>query len=199
MGVQQTALWLPPHQGQKFLLPVYVDEQLTQFANRTQRQELAIHPGSRTPFQADDTAQEQFVFGGDGLCFQPFSDTGETARVEGGGDLRTLCAVPYHVRRGATADGQHDGVDQDGLAGAGLAGQGSQTRPQVEIDGVDDGEVANGEMSEHGSVVVAVSPGSHPGRWSARRVPSEAWSAGHGNSRIPADAAAPVWRWTARR
>ncbi len=49
----------------------------------------------------------------------------------------------------ATTRDQLKGIDEDGLTGSGLAGEDCESRAQLELDGVDDREVADLQIGEH--------------------------------------------------
>ena len=53
---------------------------------------------------------------------------------------------------GLVPQGQAQGVDEDGLAGPGLAGQGGQPGLEVQFQGADDGQVADEDVGQHESV-----------------------------------------------
>ena len=77
-------------------------------------------------------------------------------RFEDGLDRGRLLSRSYQVRRSAAADQQADGTDEDGLAGAGFAGEDAEARLEFELERVDDGEVADGKESQHGNNVIGV-------------------------------------------
>jgi hypothetical protein len=68
---------------------------------------------------------------------------------EDGGDFAFGCAG---ADRAATAPAEHEAetVEQDRLAGAGLAGQHVEPRPEADLGRPDQQHVANGQRLEHG-------------------------------------------------
>ena len=66
-----------------------------------------------------------------------------------GGDHRLLGARPHQPALGAPAERQPERIEQDRLAGAGLAGQHAQPRTKGEVEPVDQHDVANGEAEQH--------------------------------------------------
>ena len=66
-------------------------------------------------------------------------------RLDGGGVL----PGSHQVARGAAAEQQADGFDQDRFAGAGLAGEDVQAGLELDVDGVDDGQIADTEEAQH--------------------------------------------------
>ena len=53
------------------------------------------------------------------------------------------------VGGGAGAEQQADGLDEDRLAGAGLAGQDVEARLELDLDGLDHRKVADAEKTQH--------------------------------------------------
>ena len=72
---------------------------------------------------------------------------------EFGADRRLLGAGPHQPGLGAAAERQAQRVEQDRLAGAGLAGQHAQPRPKRQAQPVDQHDVANGEAEQHAARV----------------------------------------------
>ena len=54
--------------------------------------------------------------------------------------------------RGLSPDQQADVADEDGRPGAGRAGQDVEARLELELEMVDDRQMADGEESQHGSL-----------------------------------------------
>ena len=69
--------------------------------------------------------------------------------LEDGFDRRLLLPRPDEIGRGPAADEQPDGADEDRLARAGLAGEDVQARLELELETIDDGQIADGEEAEH--------------------------------------------------
>ena len=69
--------------------------------------------------------------------------------LEHGRDLTLLFSRPYKPAVAAAAKGQHQGIQQDGFAGPGLARQDrhSGTEPQVQF--FDQDNVADDQLGEH--------------------------------------------------
>ncbi len=68
---------------------------------------------------------------------------------EFGADLRLLGAVAHQPAFGAHAQRQAQGIEQYRLAGAGLAGEHAQPRPERQIELVDQHHVADGKAEQH--------------------------------------------------
>ena len=71
-------------------------------------------------------------------------------KLEGGDHLALLHAVAHQALVAARAQGQREGIEQDRLAGAGFAGQHGQAVGEIDVEPVDQDDIADGETGEHG-------------------------------------------------
>src|SRR5690606_19485441 len=69
--------------------------------------------------------------------------------AEGGADVGALLAGADHVEVGAIAQSEAQCVQHDGLAGAGLTGDGSHPGLEFQVELGNEGEVLNRELYEH--------------------------------------------------
>ena len=69
--------------------------------------------------------------------------------VEGGDHLAVLGALAHQRRVAAGAERQREGVEQDRFAGAGLAGQRGKAGAEIDIQPIDQDDVADGKASQH--------------------------------------------------
>ena len=69
--------------------------------------------------------------------------------VEGGGHLALLGALAHQRRVAARAERQRKGIEQDRFAGAGLAGQRGKAGAEIDIQPIDQNDVADGKAGEH--------------------------------------------------
>ena len=74
-----------------------------------------------------------------------------SAVVEDGFQRGSVLAGPDEVGRRPPADQQADGADDDGLAGAGLAGEDVQPGLELQLELIDHCQVAYGEKAKHES------------------------------------------------
>jgi len=65
------------------------------------------------------------------------------------GKLRAFGAVADDAGVGAGAGEPEQGVDQQRFAGAGFTGNHRESGVEAELGGTDDGEILEGEMTEH--------------------------------------------------
>ena len=74
---------------------------------------------------------------------QLFSSRGACASSKVADHLGALGAMAHHFGTGAAAGEQLQRIHQDGFAGAGFAGEHGQSRAQLQLERIDDGEVAD--------------------------------------------------------
>ncbi len=70
-------------------------------------------------------------------------------KLEDGGDLAVFRPGAYHRRLAAGAERERKGVEQDRFAGAGLAGKRGKPGAEIDVQTIDENDVANGEAREH--------------------------------------------------
>ena len=70
-------------------------------------------------------------------------------RVEGGGELGALRARLQLALLEAVADEERERVEQDRLAGAGLAGEDGEAAVELEIERFDDDEIPDRQKPKH--------------------------------------------------
>ncbi len=126
------------------VLAMDVDQTLAQLFDLLQRRRPAIHVRARpsTRFenatqQADSGLVRQVV------AVQPLRHAGQIVDGKLGADLRARAALAHQAGIAALAQHQGQGIDQDRLAGAGLPGERGEARLELEVEAVDDDEVAD--------------------------------------------------------
>jgi hypothetical protein len=103
---------------------VDIDERFAELAQRLHRHRLAVHVRARASVCTDASPQDDGpVFVLEGLLGQPGTRGGIVGDREGGGDFGALGAVPHDFGPGAAARSEQQGIDENRLAGAGLAGE----------------------------------------------------------------------------
>jgi hypothetical protein len=125
------------------VLAVQVDEIGAQLRQRRCRRQAAVDVGPAAPDAGHDPSQHHLAVAGD----EPALDHG------------LVGPVAHDARIGAPADEQLDGLDQHGLAGAGLPGEGGHAGPEDERHVVDDAEVTDAQLGQHD--VTAGAPRGH--------------------------------------
>ena len=144
-GVEQQAVGRGLHQALVLELAVDLDKVLADLAHQRDADRLVVDEGPRPAVAAHRAPQDQRFagLGGDALLVQ-----GGPGRVVGGdvelGDHHRLRGAGSDERGlGAFAESQPEGVEKDGFAGAGLAGQHAEPRLERQVEAVDEDDVAD--------------------------------------------------------
>ena len=74
-------------------------------------------------------------------------------KLEGRGHLALLGALAHQRRLAARAEREREGIEQDRFAGAGLAGQHRKAGAEIDVEPIDQDDVADGKPGEHGARV----------------------------------------------
>ena len=127
-----------------------IDERFAELAQCLHGHRLAVHVRARATVGADYSPQHAFALVLDRLLGEPGARGGVVRDGEGGGDFGALGAVPHDLGARATAGGEQQGVYENGFAGAGFAGQHRQAGGELQLGGVDDREIADLDMQQHG-------------------------------------------------
>ncbi len=134
------------------VLAVDVDQVLGDLAQLRHGGTAAVDPGPALALRVDRAAQQQGAvivagIGAEAGFVEPGLQAGRT--VEFGADLGPSCALAHHAGIAAAAQRELQRVDQDRLAGAGFAGQGGKPAVELDLEFVDDHEIAQGEAAQH--------------------------------------------------
>ncbi len=151
-GVEQRPVAARIEKSAIVVLAVQLHQRLRQPPQHLTAHPPVVDPGSLAAIRGVDAAQDQTV-----IVRQPRFAQNRMGGMAGGEieDSRHLALrrPRPHQRRAATpAQHKTQGVQQDRLAGAGLAGQHVETRPEVKLQPVDDEQIADIETAQHGSV-----------------------------------------------
>ncbi len=115
------------------VLPVQVDQDPSELAELGHGGEAPVHVGPRPTLSGDHAAQDQLVLA-----------VHEAPLDDGLGR-----AGPHQRRLGPPAHQQLDGLDEERLAGARLAGQRAQPRPEEQAGPADHPEVLDDQLGQH--------------------------------------------------
>src|SRR5207302_5684813 len=158
VAVQIVQLLTGPEQGHVLGLTVDVDQPLAELLQDGQGYAATVDACAAAAtaagyLAADDQGailrlESVLVQCGLDLVSQVVGD-GEDALDDG-----PLRAAADHFRPETIAEQGADGVDQDGLAGAGFAGDDVETWLPVDLEMVDDREIANRELAQHSAVIM---------------------------------------------
>ena len=143
---------------------MYVEQQLAQGPQRLHRHRQAVQVRAAAAVGADDPSQLAFAFVFDRLLIEPGQRRCVAGQRKRRTDLGSLCAVPYRAAVCTAADSQHQRIDQDRLAGAGFAREHREAAAELEFDGLDDGEIPDLQVRQHGGEPAGQAPGGCPSR-----------------------------------
>ena len=168
-AVQQLDMGLGFEQVEVFALAVHIHQQVSQFAQALQRHAAPVDAADVAPVEPH-LAAEHHPVGAVGvvkpLLLQLAAHLCAQLRVAGQlkrrFDLRHVAACAHRFGSGALAQQQPDGVDDDGLPRARLAGKDVETGAEGEMQLVDDRKVANAQFGEHSTGILAYCPPKRP-------------------------------------
>jgi hypothetical protein len=138
-GVEQRNVLIGIEQLLVLVLSVELDQSLSQVTQRCRGRKSAIHKGPTSALRGDFAAH-------DGL-----GSVGLLEDCLNGGDL---LAGPHEVQRGASAEKQTNGLDENRLAGAGLSREHVERLFKLDGGRLDDCQVSNCEVTNHGRAAV---------------------------------------------
>lgn len=146
--VQQVALRVRAHQALVRVLAVDVDQAVAQLAQLRDGGGRAVDIRAAASLGVDHAAQGEFFVSVEFALGQP--GTQRRGGIEDGGDVGARGALAQHAGVAALAQRQGQGVDEDGLARAGLAGKHGEARAEMDLGLFDDDEVADMQGAQHG-------------------------------------------------
>ncbi len=150
VGIQQVAHRVRARQALPGVLAMDVEHALTQLAQLCRGRRAAIDPGAALALGVHGAPQQQ----GKGRIeaqietslFQPGPQ--RCAFIEFGTDVRAAGAFADQAGVGPRAGDQLEGIDHDGLARAGLAGEHGETLVELQVELADDHEVPQDDALE---------------------------------------------------
>src|SRR5690349_16766260 len=102
---------------------------------------MATDAGNASPIAVNLAADNEIVVGGDAQLLEKLGELRRPRHREDAFDPRLASLGANDVWAQPVAQEPANGVDDDGLAGAGLAGEDDQARAQLDVHVVDDGKV----------------------------------------------------------
>ncbi len=144
-GIQQTALFGSLEQRVMRMLAMNIDQELAQLFQLLGSRRAAVDEGARAASGFNHAAHQQHIVVAGQIIFpQPVGQAAIGWRGEFGRHLGARGAFAYHAGIGTLAKNQRDGIEQDGLAGAGLASEHGKTGREIQRKLFDQNEIANG-------------------------------------------------------
>ena len=151
VGIEQGELRGASEQGLLGVLAVDFDQQRSQLRQLRHAGQASIDPrlGAAVGTQyAAQVAGRAFVHLRIG---QPCAGSRCFDQIELRGQFRAFGAVANHAGIGTLAADEAERIDQQRLAGPGLAGNDRHARTEIQRGGSDHGKVGDGEAGEHGA------------------------------------------------
>ncbi len=149
IGVEQPAVSRGLDQRAVVVLAMDFDQRGADGAQHLHRHRLVIEEGAGAAVGQLDTAQDQFVLRRNVVGGQDRAGRMIHRHVEGRRHLPLLGTLADQAGIAAGAQRQREGIEQDRLAGAGLAGQHRQTRREIDIEAVDQDDVSDRKPGQH--------------------------------------------------
>ena len=149
-------------QGAVVMLAVNLDDRRADHPQDLHRDRLIVDEGAGAPVGILHAAQDEIAVGVD------FLGLGQAARgvverqVEHGADLPLRLAMAHERAVAAPAERQRETVEQDRLARAGLAGEHAETFAKAQLEPVDQDDVTDGELRQHGRSARPRQPAGSP-------------------------------------
>ena len=162
IGIEQAAMGRRIDQRAGVVLAVDFHQRRTEILQRLHADRLIVDEGAGAAVGKLHAAQDQCLAGLD-VAF----DEQRAGRMIGGqlehrGDLALLGALAHQRRIASRTERQRERIEQDRLAGAGLAGQHRQAAGEIDVEPIDQDNVADREPGQHDRTIL-VAPASAAG------------------------------------
>ena len=150
IGIEQAAVRSGIDQRAGVVLAVNLDQRRAKRLQRLHADRLVVDEGAGAAVGELHPAQDQRLAGVDVGFGQQRAGRMLRRQLEHRGDLALLGALAHQGGVAARAQRQREGIEQDRLAGAGLAGQHGKPGREIEVEPVDQNDVADREPGQHG-------------------------------------------------
>ena len=148
MFVEQLQLRRGPQQRLVRVLSVHVDQAFAQLAQLCQGHGRAVDERLAASGGVDRAAREQrAVVAGELVLHQPALNMLTGTKL--GRDFGALRTLAHDVGVTAFAERQQQRVDQDRFSGAGFAAQHGEARREIQVERLDDHEIADRQRKQH--------------------------------------------------
>ena len=151
--VQNSQMMRRVEQTHRIVLAVDVDQTTAQLPQNGCRSRHSVDAAVALALGGDLTAEQQ-CFGALVAGLLQLIQHSRRHLLKGGANHRLCSSGAHQVLRGAVAKDRIDGVDQDGFARTGLAGQHIQPRFKVHLCLLDHGNIFNLQAAQHGFVLL---------------------------------------------
>jgi hypothetical protein len=154
-SIEQAAVGGSINQSALVVLAVNLDQRGAELLHHLHAHRLIVDEGARAPVGELHAAQDELVLGRD-IVGQIVGQEQRARRMsaldlEHGSHLALLDPLPHQRLVAAGAQSQCKGIEQDRLTGAGLAGEHGKPGGEIDVEPVDQDDVADRKSGEHGA------------------------------------------------
>ncbi len=134
------------------MLAVNLDQRHAEALEHLDADRLIVDECPRAAVGELDAAQQQRILDGDAVVDEDVARRmAVVVELEGCDDLTLLRSVPHQAGVPARPERQREGIEQDRLAGPGLAGEHREARSELDVEALDQDDVADRESDQHES------------------------------------------------
>ena len=152
--IEQVAVALGVEQAAVVVLAVDLDRQRAEVAEQARGRRAAGDEGAAAAIALERPANDQRLAwrGFDPLLPKQFMDRMTARQFDLGRNRRTVLARADQPDVGPRTQRQAECVEQDRLAGAGLAGEHAEARLELELEPFDQDDVVDGKLPQHATI-----------------------------------------------
>ena len=162
--IEQRAMGGDVDQRALVVLTVDLDQRLPEAFEHLHAERLVVDEGPGAAVGELYAAQDQLVLRGDVVDGKDRARGMAGRHVETGGHLPLFGAMAHQGGVAARAERERERVEQDRFPGAGLAGQGREAGGEIDVEPIDQDDIADRKPGEHRTAeVFFVMPGLVPG------------------------------------
>jgi len=169
--VEHLQVVLHPQQGLGFMLAVDIDELAGDFSQQRQCGDAAVKEDPVLAGTGDDPFHQQFISGVDTFCGEEFAQGRLRGKVKQRLHGRLFGTGTNEVASPPGAEEEIDRVDDNRLAGAGLAGKDIQAGTESDMERVDDCQIFDGNVGQH--INLTRQRRNQPGKYFVSRLPHD--------------------------
>ena len=149
IGIEQPPMGRGIDQRTVVVLAVNFDQSRAEAFQRLHADRLVVDEGAGLAVGELHAPQDERVLRLDTVLLEQRPGRVPARQFEHRSHLPLRLALAHQRRVAARAQGEREGVEQDRFAGAGLAGQHSQTFCEIQIELVDQDDVPDGKARQH--------------------------------------------------
>ncbi len=150
IGIEQGTVGDGVDQRAVVVLAMDFDQTPADVAQRLGTDRCVVEESAGAAVRQLQPAQDEAALGLDVLAPHHVPGRVVGRDIEHGRDLSLLLALAHRGSVAAAAERQREGIEQDRFAGTGLPGQHRQARPELKVEPVDQYDVPDTKLGEHG-------------------------------------------------